>query len=528
MFTKSDCQLFEKYPKAIPFNQAPEGDEAQFRHIWGALKNLSSHVSQLSLWNIKVTSGTSSLSPNGKTPKEIWTCVYPSAVPNKSYAIQLAFILSQRGGELCFCLGAGSSQIKNQKKVAELKDLFLWAKANLATLPATTIAEVERSFKRKWYFRRAWRESNKGNDFPNMSEWIQYALKPETNGGSISYYYSPEELENAGPSIVEAYEEAAATFKPILEWVYRGRNTPKVAKIPDEPKAVSNSHPVQAAYSLESFEDETGFAQDTINDWMRRLRRKKQLIIQGPPGTGKTFVAERLARFLVSESEGFHETLQFHPAYTYEDFIQGLRPEANNGQIFFRMIPGRFRDFCDNASKRSNETPCVLIIDEFNRANLSRVFGELMYLLEYRDKVVPLAANGTPFQIPKNVFLICTMNTADRSIALVDHALRRRFSFVHISPQYEILSKVLKAHGLPEESLVKTLKMVNQAINDQHYEVGTSFFMKAPEKLKDNLREIWTGEVEPYLEEYFYDQPEKFKTFQWDKLSKTELTNWVS
>ena len=127
----------------------------------------------------------------------------------------------------------------------------------------------------------------------------------------------------------------------------------------------------------------------------------------------------------------------FHPTYSYEDFIQGLRPTVNsNGQLEYAIIPGRFIDFCEKAENCIGT--CVLIIDEINRANLSRVFGELMYLLEYRDQKIPIASGGE-LKIPENIKIIGTMNTADRSIALVDHALRRRFAFLSLKPNYDIL-----------------------------------------------------------------------------------------
>ena len=123
------------------------------------------------------------------------------------------------------------------------------------------------------------------------------------------------------------------------------------------------------------------------------------------------------------------DQLKIRRPHQYEDFIQGIRPEVVSGQIGFEIRPGRFLEFCEKAKKTKN-APCVLIIDELNRANLSRVFGELMYLLEYREKTIPLSASGEQFRVPDNVYLVGTMNTADRSIALVDHALRRRFSFI--------------------------------------------------------------------------------------------------
>ena len=142
-------------------------------------------------------------------------------------------------------------------------------------------------------------------------------------------------------------------------------------------------------------------------------------------------MAEHLARHLIAGGDGYAEVVQFHPEYAYEDFIQGIRPQTrSDGGLEYPMIPGRFLRFCQEA--RFREDRCVLIVDEINRANLSRVFGELMYLLEYRGREVPLAGGGM-LGIPANVRLIGTMNTADRSIALVDHALRRRFAFTQVS-----------------------------------------------------------------------------------------------
>ena len=279
-------------------------------------------------------------------------------------------------------------------------------------------------------------------------------------------------------------------------------------------------------YTLARFTEESGFPEATISGWCTQLLRKKQVILQGPPGTGKTFIAERLARHFVSDSKGFWEVVQFHPSYAYEDFMQGIRPEVVDEHLSFRLQPGRFLQFCQQAAQRK-DVHCVLIVDEINRANLSRVFGELMYLLEYRDKEVPLASGGRPFRIPENVYLIGTMNTADRSIALVDHALRRRFSFIFLGPQYEVLQRRLASFGLQAEGLISVLRRLNLAINDRNYEVGISFFLSDGSKLKETIGIIWSGEIEPYLEEYFYDQADKVDVFRWEKVSQTILKDWA-
>jgi hypothetical protein len=280
------------------------------------------------------------------------------------------------------------------------------------------------------------------------------------------------------------------------------------------------------AYSMRDFSTETAIPVETIRLWESRLKRKKHVIFQGPPGTGKTFIAERLARLLISESLGFIETLQFHPSYSYEDFMQGIRPATLGGQLTFQRAPGRFMQFCEKASEVTDGSPCVLIIDEINRGNLSRIFGELMYLLEYRDKAIPLAGENRPFRIPINVHLIGTMNTADRSIALVDHALRRRFSFIYLGPDYAVLRSQLERASLPADSLVATLQTINASIEDRNYEVGISFFLKDGENLRQTLQDIWEGEIEPYLEEFFYDQPGKVDPFRWKTLVAGRLADW--
>ncbi len=207
--------------------------------------------------------------------------------------------------------------------------------------------------------------------------------------------------------------------------------------------------------------------------------------------------------------------MQFHPAYTYEDFIQGIRPRARaDGQLNYPLVPGRFLAFCKKAE--SCQGRCVLIIDEINRANLAQVFGDLMYLLEYRQAKISLASTSKLFGIPENVRIIGTMNTADRSIALLDHALRRRFAFIELRPNYDVLRRYHQKTGCPVDGLINTLKQLNKVIADRHHEVGISFFLT--DKLAEQIENIWRMVIEPYLEEYFFDQPDKVNEFRWKKI----------
>jgi 5-methylcytosine-specific restriction protein B len=337
-------------------------------------------------------------------------------------------------------------------------------------------------------------------------------------------FYDPNLDLHQGGYLTESPDELVS----LLDDLYQsktGRHLFGPPGIPNEPLTTSTAARLPA-YLVEDFSAESAIPQEAIELWLARLKRKQHLIFQGPPGTGKTYIADRLARVLASNTYGVIDTVQFHPSYGYEDFMQGIRPVVHDGQMTFERLPGAFLQFCKKAREVQDGSPCVLIIDEINRANLSRVFGELMYLLEYRDKKISLAGEANLFAIPPNVYVIGTMNTADRSIALVDHALRRRFSFIHLAPDYDVLRSHLEKNGLAADDLLKVLRAVNAAIDDRNYEIGISFFLKDGAALRSTLKDVWEGEIEPYLEEYFYDQPGKLDPLRWKSLSTGTLASW--
>lgn len=354
--------------------------------------------------------------------------------------------------------------------------------------------------------------------------WADFLQDPGRFYNDVSYFLAPEDLvELEEDALVERVLDSfrrlfplvllATLDEPLAEIeAYVAQEFPELS---EEDEAEDDLQPL---LPLPDIAAETGFSQAELARWVAAIQRKRQAIFYGPPGTGKTFIARRLAQHLIGGGDGFWELVQFHPAYAYEDFIQGIRPRPTaSGGLEYPVVRGRFLEFCQRAAQCKG--PCVLIIDEINRANLARVFGELMYLLEYRDETIRLAAGDPGFRIPRNVYLIGTMNTADRSIALVDHALRRRFAFIKLEPKYSVLNAFHQRNGagFDPAPLIEVLQEVNRQIGDPHYAVGISFFLR--DALTGDLEDIWRMEIEPYLEEYFFDQRDLVKKFSWEQVA---------
>jgi len=248
---------------------------------------------------------------------------------------------------------------------------------------------------------------------------------------------------------------------------------------------------------------------DVLQEWLDVLGDRRQLVFYGPPGTGKTFVAEALGRHIVGSDTNHLRTVQFHPSYAYEDFFEGLRPTVENGNVTYQVVPGPLRTLVAEATTPGNESrPYVLVIDEMNRANLAKVFGELYYLLEYRDQSISLQySSDTDFRLPKNLFIIGTMNTLDRSISMVDAAIRRRFPFVELHPAVEPVSGVLSAYLARQGSddrRARLLDALNSGIDERDLQIGPSYLMKSSAVDKFGLERIWKYDILPLLDDHFY------------------------
>lgn len=270
------------------------------------------------------------------------------------------------------------------------------------------------------------------------------------------------------------------------------------------------------------------------------LQSKRQLILAGPPGSGKTYVGELLARYMVGipldgPTDEHVLLLQFHQSYSYEDFVQGIRPETSpSGALEYHVRDGLFKRLCTLAHN-DPERSFVVVIDEINRGNISRIFGELLLLLEYRTKQVRLPyarPEDPPFAIPDNVFIIGTMNTADRSLTQLDFALRRRFYFYELLPVVDgeapVLASWLSEWGaVPQEARERVLRLflaLNERISrelGQEFQIGHSYFMVDGIWNLPELARVWRHAVRPLLEEYFFshrDREQALREFDMERL----------
>lgn len=292
------------------------------------------------------------------------------------------------------------------------------------------------------------------------------------------------------------------------------------------PSAKGSDETENQSYDVDTALNDLFLEETQFHRILDSIALRKNLILQGPPGVGKTYIARRIAWCLMKRKDPQSiEMVQFHQSYAYEDFVQGWRPTETGG---FKLCNGVFYEFCKRAEKCPKE-PYVFIIDEINRGNLSKILGELLMLIEADKRgpehAISLAYNvsGDPFSVPDNVYLLGLMNTADRSLAMVDYALRRRFAFEKIEPAYrkgkfrEYLLEAGIEHDLVDR-IDKNLFDLNQHIHDDKdlgpgFQIGHSYFVPEEEAEADEgwYQNIIDTQIEPLLNEYWFDRPEQVK-----------------
>ena len=270
-------------------------------------------------------------------------------------------------------------------------------------------------------------------------------------------------------------------------------------------------------YDINKFLEEVYISEDEYHILVKLLQNKKNIIVQGAPGVGKTFMAKRLVYSMMGVKDPNRVMMvQFHQSYSYEDFVMGFRPSKEG----FELKEGSFYTFCHDA-REDLDNDYFFVIDEINRGNLSKIFGELFMLIESdkrgeKNKIRLLYSNEY-FFIPNNVHIIGLMNTADRSLAMIDYALRRRFAFFDLKPGFDSNGFKQYQNELANESfddLILILKQLNQEIKEDEslgegFRIGHSYLCNIKDNVDEKLNYIIEYEIIPLLKEYWFDEQDK-------------------
>ena len=277
--------------------------------------------------------------------------------------------------------------------------------------------------------------------------------------------------------------------------------------------------PSYPEYTKEMFLSKVFMTENSCDELIGLLKRKKNIILQGAPGVGKTFAAKRLAYLMMGcKDDSRIDFIQFHQSVSYESFIEGYKPSDNS----FHISQGIFHNFCKKAAADKDKRPYFFIIDEINRGNLSKIFGELLSLIEvpYRGEkhAKPLNYSGIPFFVPENLYIIGMMNTADRSLAIIDYALRRRFAFFEMNPGFNSQGFQDMQQSISNEKydhLVKAVVELNERIKEdlgEGFQIGHSYFCASPEDVDDLwLQTVAKYEIIPLIKEYWFDNSRRVK-----------------
>ncbi len=273
-------------------------------------------------------------------------------------------------------------------------------------------------------------------------------------------------------------------------------------------------------YTKDNFLSEVYMTEERYDALSGVLLNKQNIILQGAPGVGKTFAARRLAWSIMGEKDDSRiEFVQFHQNYSYEDFMMGYKPAGDS----FELKYGIFYRFCQKAANQPDK-PFFFIIDEINRGNMSKIFGELLMLIEkdYRGTKATLAYNGMPFCVPKNLYIIGMMNTADRSLAMIDYALRRRFSFFDIEPGFDSQGFLAYQNSLNNDTLNALIAKVKDLNNEialdkslgKGFCIGHSYFCGRTNCTEEWLRAVVDYDILPMLREYWFDETNKLQRWE--------------
>jgi hypothetical protein len=506
--TRDDFDVLRRNPRSVPWPTLPEADRAAIKNLRQRLLQYAVKLKDELGSSITLKPFASHPTPSGRNASLYWACVYPQNAPNKSFAFQLFVIVRPEIVEYGFGSGSATGEI-NESKLDELRTQFelqrerLKRLRDLDWLSALSEDAIRSGFK----MRSRWMQPDGASEFNNVPQWIDHASSADGGGAAISKTIRPDEALDKGDRFADLLVRELKRFVPLLDAIY---SDARPAEAPTPLPAVMP----RPALTIEWLVEETLWDRGDIETVLDTLTQQTpQIILAGPPGTSKTWIAELFARYLTQDRPGQFKTVQFHPSYSYEEFVEGLRPQTKDGNIAFEPHKGTILRLCAGLTPESDYR--VLVIDEMNRANLPKVFGELLYLLEYRDRPVDLQYS-LGFRLPRKLLLIGTMNTADRSIRSIDVALRRRFDVFECPPSSHVLERYYSSRVNDVADLVSGFEALNASLEerlDRHHKIGHAFLMADP-MTPARLQHIWKHKIGPLIEEYFFDQPDVAKDFQ--------------
>lgn len=499
-----DFAVLRRNPKSIPWPTLPEEDRKAIKNLRQRLLSYAVKLRDDLATTVTLKPFASHPTPSGRNASFYWACVYPQTAPNKSFAFQLFVIVRPDAVEYGFGSGSATGEM-DDSKIQELRIQFEAQRERLKSLAGSpAVKDIgKRIVNAGFRLRSRWLGNpDEASPFSDLSPWILHAAGADGGGAAVSKFLTPEEALQHGDDFGDFLVRELRLFVPLIDAIYA-----RIAPTLTESRAPAAPLP-PTTLTIEWLLEETLWDRADIEQIVDTLTQQTpQIILAGPPGTSKTWIAELLARYLTQDRPHQTRTVQFHPSYSYEEFIEGLRPQVTNQALSFEPHQGVLLRICSGLTSDSDYR--VLVVDEMNRANLPKVFGELLYLLEYRDKAIDLQYSPG-FRLSKRLLMIGTMNTADRSIRSIDVALRRRFDVFECLPSATVMKRYFETRDNEVDDLIAGFDALNAALTehlDRHHTIGHAFLMTDP-MTPARLRHIWDHKLGPLIEEYFFDQPD--------------------